>query len=142
MTWKDIAAYPKCSVRKAQRLESQGLPINRMSGAKSVWALKPAIDEWMMAQAEKARSGEDRWPQSVPLAGSGLRQTAALSYGSLAAVGIPAAVTIAAAMASAYGLTIVSFALTAAVVVWIYPRLADTSYTRAAVALFMVAGMA
>src|SRR2546425_12577361 len=55
VSWKDIAAYLKCSVRKAQRLEQRELPVNRIPGTKSVWALKPEIDRWLALQAEKAK---------------------------------------------------------------------------------------
>ena len=40
VSWKDIAAYLKCSVRKAQRLERRELPVKRIAGTKSVWASK------------------------------------------------------------------------------------------------------
>jgi len=50
--WKDIAVYLKCSVRKAQRIEQRGLPVNRIPGTKSVWALKTAIDRWMTPPAK------------------------------------------------------------------------------------------
>jgi hypothetical protein len=36
-TWKDFARYLKCSVRKAQRLERQHLPIKRIPNTKAVW---------------------------------------------------------------------------------------------------------
>jgi hypothetical protein len=31
VTWKDIAVYLKCSVRKAQHLERSELPVNRIA---------------------------------------------------------------------------------------------------------------
>src|SRR5438034_3701522 len=54
--WKDIASFLKCSVRKAQRLERQELPVNRIAGTKSVWASKYEIDRWLTLQAEKTKS--------------------------------------------------------------------------------------
>ena len=59
VSWKDIADYLKCSVRKAQRLETLELPVNRISGTKSVWASKSEIDRWLKLQAEKTK---DRTP--------------------------------------------------------------------------------
>src|SRR5438046_5064163 len=53
--WKDIASYLKCSVRKAQHLERQELPINRIRGTKSVWASKSGIDRWLILQSEAAK---------------------------------------------------------------------------------------
>jgi len=53
--WKDIASYLKCSVRKAQRLERQELPINRIRGTKSVWASKSGIDRWLILQSEAGK---------------------------------------------------------------------------------------
>src|SRR5499426_1444548 len=62
VSWKDIAAYLKCSVRKAQRLEEQGLPVNRMAGAKSVWARKSDIDRWLALAAISAQRQSSRVP--------------------------------------------------------------------------------
>src|SRR5438552_9923885 len=53
--WKDIAAYLKCSVRKAQRLERRELPVNRIEGTKSVWASKSEIDRWLISRAERTK---------------------------------------------------------------------------------------
>ena len=47
VSWKDIAAYLKCSVRKAQRLERRDLPVRRIAGTKSIWASKAQIDRWL-----------------------------------------------------------------------------------------------
>jgi hypothetical protein len=57
--WKDIAAYLKCSVRKAQRLEEQGLRVNRM---KSVWARKSDIDRWLALAAISAQRQSSHVP--------------------------------------------------------------------------------
>src|SRR5438093_13024987 len=56
VSWKDIAAYLKCSVRKAQRLERRELPVKRIAGTKSVWASKAEIDRWFASEAEKTKS--------------------------------------------------------------------------------------
>src|SRR5438093_9137403 len=56
VSWKDIAGYLKCSVRKAQRLETRELPVNRISGTKSVWASKAEIDRWLSLQSEKTKT--------------------------------------------------------------------------------------
>ena len=61
VSWKDIALYLKCSVRKAQRLERVGLPVNRIPGTKSVWALKPDIDRWMTSLAKNAKRHESEY---------------------------------------------------------------------------------
>src|SRR5262245_65266480 len=63
VSWKDIAAYLKCSVRKAQRLEERALPVNRMAAAKSVWARKSDIDRWLALGAISAQ----RQASHVPL---------------------------------------------------------------------------
>jgi len=47
VTWKEIAAYLKCSVRKAQRLEGLLLPVKRIPNTKAVWASRTEIDEWL-----------------------------------------------------------------------------------------------
>src|SRR5437667_9157243 len=59
VSWKDIAAYLKCSVRKAQRLEQRALPVNRIPGTKSVWASRAEIDRWLDSQAARAKSIPD-----------------------------------------------------------------------------------
>src|SRR5262245_1978761 len=58
--WKDIAAYLKCSVRKAQRLEQRELPVNRIPGTKSVWALKSEVGAWLSRQAEMTKRAKDQ----------------------------------------------------------------------------------
>ncbi len=140
VSWKDIAAYLKCSVRKAQRLEQRELPVNRIPGTKSVWALKPEIDRWLALQAEKAKRDQGQCAGVGPSPVGGLTR---LSFfpGRLWVLGILLALTIAPAIASLYGLTIVFFLATAAFLVLIYPSLPDTGYTRGVVGLFMIAGM-
>ena len=64
VSWKDIAAYLKCSVRKAQRLEGQELPVNRITGTKSVWASKSQIDRWLASQAERAKCHQTQFATS------------------------------------------------------------------------------
>lgn len=63
-------------------------------------------------------------------------------YGTLLVLGVLLGLTTAATMTSAYGLTIVSFVVTGELLVLIYRRLPDKSYTRAGVGLFIIAGMA
>src|SRR5881296_3770623 len=74
--WKDIASYLKCSVRKAQRLERQELPVNRITGTKSVWASKSQIDRWLRSQAERAKRSQTQFATSSisKLADAGLFQ--------------------------------------------------------------------
>ncbi len=153
VSWKDIAAYLKCSVRKAQRLERRELPVNRIPGTKSVWALKPEIDRWLRLQAESAK----RLPGQCAGAGAPQVTIASLSFpgglrrlsffsGRLWVLGMLAGIwlglTMVAATASAYGLTIVFFVVTVVFLTLMCPRLPDTSYTRGVVGLFMIAGMA
>src|SRR5438094_3805006 len=65
VSWKDIAAYLKCSVRKAQRLEQRALPVNRIPGTKSVWASRAEIDRWLASQAATAKSTPDQLTASA-----------------------------------------------------------------------------
>ena len=134
--WKDIASYLKCSVRKAQRLERQELPINRIRGTKSVWASKSGIDRWLILQSEAAKRTAQR-PHDTTVIPSGKKATVCR----LVALALLLGLTIAAGAVSAYGMTIVLFGATAAVLVLAYPCLPDTLYTRAGVALFLIAGM-
>ncbi|HYR91314.1 MAG TPA: hypothetical protein VE422_45075 [Terriglobia bacterium] len=134
VSWKDIAAYLKCSVRKAQRLERQELPVNRIPGTKSVWALRPEIDQWLTLKAEMAKRLQAQ-------SSGGRASRLAFFPGRLWALAILLALTAASTIASAYGLTIVFFVVTVACVVLVYPSLPDTSYARAAIGLFVIAGM-
>src|SRR3989441_3525776 len=134
--WKDIASYLKCSVRKAQRLERQELPINRIRGTKSVWASKSGIDRWLIHQSEAAKRTVQR-PSDTRTIPSGKNATVCR----LVALALMLGLTIAAGAASAYGITIVLFGATVAVLVVSYPCLPDSVYTRAGVGLFLIAGM-
>ena len=131
VSWKDIASYLKCSVRKAQRLEEQGLPVNRMAGAKSVWARKSDIDRWLALAAISAQRQSSRVlvkDRVHPIA--------------LTVLAILVAATIAAVFRSTYALAIASFGLTAVAAVILYPWLPDTIFTRAAIGGVVIAGMA
>ena len=49
-SWKEIAAFLKCSVRSAQRWEcEEGLPVHRHDHRRrgTVYALSQEIDEWL-----------------------------------------------------------------------------------------------
>ena len=47
-SWKEIAAYLRCSVRTAQRYEHERhLPVRRSAGRGSVLALKGDLDMWL-----------------------------------------------------------------------------------------------
>ena len=137
VSWKDIAAYLKCSVRKAQRLETRGLPVNRIIGTKSVWASKSEIDRWLILQAEKTKT---RMPpkmvsvvRTLPFAGR--PWLLGLSFALATA-------TIWAAVASQYGLTIVFFGMTAASLILAYSLLPHPAYVHGLTGLYVVAGMA
>ena len=133
VTWKDIAAYLKCSVRKAQRLESHNLPVHRITGTKSIWASKGQIDRWLMVQAETARHTQAN--VTTP------QQTGVTGRVVLWLLGIWIGLTVVSAFKSAYGLTIVSFGISVMFVVLAYPSFRDSSLTRALVAFFVIAGM-
>ena len=133
VTWKDIAAYLKCSVRKAQRLESHNLPVHRITGTKSIWASKGQIDRWLMVQAEAARHTQTN--VTTP------QQTGVTGRVALWLLGIWIGLTVVSAFKSAYGLTIVSFGISVMFVVLAYPSFRDSSLTRALVAFFVIAGM-
>ncbi len=49
-TWKEIAAYLRISVRKAQEWEKdEGLPVRRRTGTKpQVWAVRSELDAWKL----------------------------------------------------------------------------------------------
>src|SRR5437773_6523803 len=134
--WKDIASYLKCSVRKAQRLERQELPINRIRGTKSVWASKSGIDRWLILQSEAAKRTVQR-PSDTRIIPSGKKATVCR----LVVLALMLGLTIAAGAASAYGITIVLFGATVAVRVVYYPSLPDRVSTRGGVELFSVAGL-
>jgi len=163
VSWKDIAAYLKCSVRKAQRLERRELPVNRIEGTKSVWASKSEIDRWLISQAEKTKGLQTQFATitASDSAGSGCAEAVTVEQtdeGRLAArisgiaelfsrgwlrllFGISVGLTVGAAMVSAYGLTIVFFGIAAVFLMLTYRSLRNTSYTRGMVAFFMIAGM-
>jgi hypothetical protein len=47
-SWKEIAAYLKCSERTARRWEEEGLPVHRHAHKKKagIFAYKAEIDAW------------------------------------------------------------------------------------------------
>lgn len=48
-SWKEIAAHLRCSVRTAQRLEQEGMPVRRPAGhsRSAVIAFSDEIDTWL-----------------------------------------------------------------------------------------------
>ena len=133
VTWKDIAAYLKCSIRKAQRLEKQDLPVHRIGATKSIWASKAEIERWLTVQAEIARYAQ----ASV----TNQKQTRLTGKAPLWLLGISIGLTFVAAIRSAYGLTLVFFGITTAFVVLVYPSFRDSSRTRTLISFFAIAGM-
>jgi hypothetical protein len=119
VTWKDIAAHLKCSVRKAQRLESQRLPVHRIPGTKSVWSSRSEIDQWLKAEAEKARTG------AMETAGSPHARSARSSRLQPWILGIAFLPAVVASVFHAYGLTIALFGLAAALTAVLYRRIPD-----------------
>jgi hypothetical protein len=132
VAWKDIAAYLKCSVRKAQRLEKRDLPVHRIAGTKSIWASKAEIDRWLTLQAETA---PDVHANTRPPRVRITRRAA------LWLLGILVGLTVVAAITSAYGLTIVFFGTTAVFAVLVYPSFRDSSFVPTLVAFFVIAAM-
>lgn len=123
-TWKDVAAYLKCSVRKAQRLKNQNLPIRRIPGTRSVWASKSEIDRWLATKSETPGSSiQIRFP------------------GQLWLLGILFVLTVQTSLSSSYGLTVVLFVLETALIAVSYTRLPDTWLTRSVVGLFVIGGV-
>jgi hypothetical protein len=137
VSWKDIAAYLKCSVRKAQRLETRELPVNRISGTKSVWASKTDIDRWLSLQAENTKA---QLAPRLAIIQRAMPPSAARWLIGIAL--ILAALTLRAATASQYGLAIASFGVTSLVLMSAYSSLSDSAYARAFIGLFVVLGMA
>ena len=159
VSWKDIAAYLKCSVRKAQRLEQRALPVNRIPGTKSVWASMAEIDRWLASHAVTAKTTPDqltaraaKYPddQSVIPANS-VTEKARWERGRfsrflslrvrLLLLATLLVVTVAGASASMYGVAIVAFGVTAAFAALAYPSLPDSCYTRAVLGFLLIAGM-
>jgi hypothetical protein len=102
-----------------------------MAGAKSVWARKSDIDHWLALAA----IGTKR-PSSHVFVNDRVHP------GALTVLTILAAATIAAVFESTYALAIASFGLTAVAAVILYPRLPDTIFTRSAIGMVIIAGMA
>ena len=70
-SWKEIAAYLKCSERTVRRWQEEGLPVRRHAHRKraGVYAYKPEIDAWWndgharLAELEEAERARRRpWP--------------------------------------------------------------------------------
>jgi hypothetical protein len=137
--WKEIAAQMKCSVRKVQRLEHAGLPVNRIPGAKSVWASRSELDRWLTLQAEKAKQ-QPKPETQVVVSPLGLSRSAVAVR--LSVIAVLFLLTVRAWMASVYGLTTLLFSMTAAMIVVSYPCLPDRRWIRAIPGLFLTAGMA
>jgi hypothetical protein len=151
--WKDIAAYLKCSVRKAQRLERLGLPVKRMPGTKSVWASGSEIDRWLKSQSEKPTYTSSDINQTAPASQPAVSASTGrsrytgyrhplLRLARAGFLGLLPAATAAAAFTSAYGLAVVLFAATLAFVIVMYGGLPENKVVRILVGLFVIAGMA
>src|SRR5678815_959049 len=128
VTWKEIAAYLKCSVRKAQRLEGLLLPGKRIPNTKAVWASRTEIDEWLNRQSAMAEAETSRAAQGAQFRFPGQIWILAIVF----------MMTAVAALSSAYALTIVLFVIETALLAVTYPRLPDTVYTRAFVGIFLI----
>jgi TolB-like protein len=68
-SWKEIAAYVKCSERTARRWESEGLPVHRHPHKKKagIFAYKAEIDAWWLGHEHLKQKEEppERSAQSV-----------------------------------------------------------------------------
>ena len=131
VTWKDIAAYLKCSVRKAQRLEDQNLPVKRIPNTKAVWASKAEIDQWLKAQSLQTRSDLDR----------PTRRKQFRIPGQFLILMLLLVITVIAALSSAYAPTVVLVVVETTFLAATYRSLRDSLLTRAAVGMFLIAGI-
>lgn len=61
-SWKEIAAYLKCSERTVRRWEEEGLPVYRHTHKKraAVYAYKAELDAWWNRGRERLEEGEQR----------------------------------------------------------------------------------
>jgi hypothetical protein len=59
-SWKEIAEYLRRDIRTATRWESQGLPLHRVPGGRSVFAFTDEIDAWLASRPEQAVASEDQ----------------------------------------------------------------------------------
>lgn len=137
--WKEIAAHMKCSVRKVQRLEHAGLPVNRIPGAKSVWASRSDVDSWLTVQAEISKQQAKTQPkeETAPPRLSSIAIAVQLSITAVLLL-----LTVRAWIASAYGLTTLLFSLTASIIVMSYRYIPNRRWARAPLGAFLIAGMA
>jgi TolB-like protein len=94
-SWKEIAAYLKCSERTARRWEEEGLPVHRHAHKKKagIYAYKPEIDAWWLGHEHLKQIEEPPSAQSVtgPLVSTPGRRSlplAALGFAVLAIVAI------------------------------------------------------
>src|SRR5579864_3185173 len=71
-SWKEIAAYLKCSERTVRRWEDEGLPVHRHPHKRraGVYAYKPELDTWWndgharLAEIERAQASK-RHPSAM-----------------------------------------------------------------------------
>lgn len=77
-SWKEIAAYLKCSERTVRRWEQEGLPVHRLPHKKKagIFAYKAEIDAWWRNGHEHLKRIEEvstrSWTRSWPLVALGL----------------------------------------------------------------------
>jgi hypothetical protein len=114
MTWKEIATYLKCSVRKAQRLEREQLPVKRIPNTKAVWVSKEEIDQWLNKQSTHVAEIPKRQPRLSQFRFPGQLWILALGF---------------------------LLTVTAAMLLLSYSRLPDSVYTRTFAGLFLIAGL-
>src|SRR5579859_2284551 len=68
-SWKEIAAYLKCSERTVRRWEQEGLPVHRHAHKKKagIYAYKGEIDAWWRKGHERLKQSEavpaQKWGQ-------------------------------------------------------------------------------
>jgi TolB-like protein len=77
-SWKEIAAYLKCSERTVRRWEQEGLPVHRHPHKKKagIYAYRAEIDTWWRNGHEHLKRAEEastrNWARSWPMAALGL----------------------------------------------------------------------
>jgi TolB-like protein len=101
-SWKEIAAYLKCSERTVRRWEEEGLPVHRRPHKKKagIYAYKAEVDAWWRDGHERLRQIEEEkdeataqsaaitgvqpWRRPWPIAGLGLAALVLLAVGLMA----------------------------------------------------------
>ena len=87
-SWKEIAAYLKCSERTVRRWEEEGLPVHRHphKAKAAIYAYKAEIDAWWSDGRERLKQIQDLQQQSPTAAGRWWTRPRAMDGAVLASV--------------------------------------------------------